>query len=167
MRIFTLSILLLIFSLTAAAQTSTIEANFNKNVKKYKLEKFAVGEDASSGTDYLIYKSGKNVVKMRLIYSNCCDAPRVEDFYFEKGAPVLYVSAEISKRRYKSFEKGANLALTNAKKLFFKDSKLIKWTEKGKEIPTTDPNWSKEESETLERAKIELAEYPELKENDE
>lgn len=165
MRIFTLSILLLIFSLTAAAQTSTIEANFNKNVKKYKLEKFAVGEDASSGTDYLIYKSGKNVVKMRLIYSNCCDAPRVEDFYFEKGAPVLYVSAEISKRRYKSFAKGANLALTSAKKLFFKDSKLIKWTEKGKEIPPTNPKWSDEERETLDRAQSELTGYPELREN--
>ncbi|HQU86788.1 MAG TPA: hypothetical protein PKY59_26885 [Pyrinomonadaceae bacterium] len=163
MRIITFTFLLLIFSLTALAQTASVEADFNKNVKKYKREKYAVGEDASSGTDYVIYKSGKNIKKMRLIYSNCCDAPKVTDFYFEKGVLLLAVEGEITKKQYKSFASGSNLPLKNAKKLYFKDSKLVKWTENGKEISSANPNWSKEESETLESAKSYFEEYPELK----
>jgi hypothetical protein len=50
-----------------SAQNGDVAYNFEKNKTKYKLEKFAEGEDASSGYDYLIYKDKEAIVKIRVI----------------------------------------------------------------------------------------------------
>ncbi len=157
--------LLVTFSGLSQAQESTVETDFNRDIKKFTREKFVVGEDASSGSDYLIYKNKTQIVKMRIIWSGCCRPPEVTDIYFENGAPVLYAELLLTKKQFKSYVNGSNLPLKATKKLYFKNSKLVTWIENGKIMPATDPKWAQAEKDAFERAKSELETYPTLKDN--
>ena len=153
-----------LFSVGVAAQADAAEMNFTKNLKKYKLEKYAMGEDASSGYDYLIYKRGSNIVKIRTVWSSSANpAWWVEDAYFEAGTPVLLVNLSVAKRQYRSVVRGARMVLPVKDKYYFKDDKLVKWIEKGKVVEATDPRWQQVEKDTLASAKDTLSFYPELK----
>jgi hypothetical protein len=152
------------FSGTARAQEETVEQVFGRDVKKFSREIFSVGEDASSGFDYVIYKNGSKVVKIRSIHSSCCADPEIEGFYYENGAPVLYVRLQLPKKRLKAAAKGLVFPLAETEKMYLKDSELVKWSEKGKTVPSSDPRWAEREKDVLLRARDELDGYPILKE---
>ena len=66
-----LVIFMLAFCFTANfAQTADFEADFQKNKAKYKLDIYSEGEDASSGYDYLVYKKGDEIGKVRVLWSS-------------------------------------------------------------------------------------------------
>lgn len=154
-----------LFSFGVAAQSSTAEKNFTKDLKKFKVEKYSMGEDASSGYDYVVYKRGSNIVKVRTIWSSSAN-PKwwVEDAYYEAGVPVLLVNLSLTKRQYRSVKRGSQIALPVNDKYHFKDGKLVKWIEKGKVVAATDPRWQEVEKDALSSAKDTLEFYPELKE---
>jgi len=153
-----------LFSLAAAAQGDTAEKDFTRNLKKFKVEKYTMGEDASSGYDYVVYKRGANIVKIRTIWSSSAN-PKwwVEDAYYEAGAPVLLVNLSLTKRQYKSVKGGSQIALPVNDKYYFKDGKLVKWLEKGKAVPATDTRWEEVGKDALASAKDTIEFYPELK----
>lgn len=153
------------FSLAAAAQSETAEKDFTRNLKKFKVEKYSMGEDASSGYDYVIYKRGSEIVKIRTIWSSSAN-PKwwVEDAYYKAGEPVLLVNLSLTKRQYRSVKRGSLLALPVEDKCYFKDGKMVKWLEKGKAVPATDTRWEEMEKDSLTSAKDTLEFYPELKE---
>lgn len=162
----TLALLIMaLFSFAVAAQSDTAEKDFTKNLKRFKVEKYSMGEDASSGYDYVIYKRGTDIVKIRTIWSSSAN-PKwwVEDAYYKAGEPVLLVNLTLTKRQYRSVKRGGQIVLPVTDKYHFKDGKLAKWIEKGKAVPTTDTRWQETEKDTLASAKNTLEFYPELKE---
>ena len=157
--------LIVLVSGLSFAQDLSIEKDFEKNRAKLKLEKFSMGEDATSGYDYLIYTDKSKIVKIRSIWtSSAGPAPRVDDYYFRDGNLILYVKMPARKSQSKALIKGSNLPLVAEEKLYLKDSKLTTWIEKGKTIPNTDARWQNKEKEVLEMAKAELDNYQFLKE---
>lgn len=148
MKIKLLFIIISLFTFSAFAQDSVIEKNFEKNKKGYSLTKFSIGEDASSGWDYLVYRQKTSTKKIRAIWSNY-ERAEVEDFYYENGKPLLLVKYSAKKSQYKSLAKGVNVALIAEEKLYFSNSKLLNWIEKGKKIQPADSRWAEKEKEVL------------------
>lgn len=160
MKILLTTLLLAVFSAVCFAQDASTETNFEKNKKKYKVAFATVGEDASSGFDYVVYKDGDKVVMLRSIWSSSAGPmPRVRDFYFENGKLVLFVASTFSKRSVKRAAKGGAVKLTIEEKLWFKDDKLIAWTEKGKTVEKTDARWKEMETDAVAWAKDELESF--------
>lgn len=152
--------------LAGFAQNASVEQNFEKNKLKYKLEKFAEGEDASSGYDYLIYKKGDEIVKIREIWSSSANPNyRVEDYFFKDGKLVVLAKYALAKKNYKASVRGANIPLKELEKFYLTDSKLTVWKENGKTVPTGDSRWQEKEKEILERASGQLETYQQLKES--
>lgn len=147
------------------AQISSIEAEFEQNKAKFKLEKFAEGEDASSGYDYLVYTKNGEVVKLREIWSSSYQPTfRAEDYFFRDGKLSIYVKYTFPKKYYKTSLKGANIPLKTVEKFYLTEGKLTVWIENGKTIPNTDKRWQETEKEILERANGQLENYERLKE---
>jgi hypothetical protein len=152
--------------LTDFAQGADAEKDFEKNRLKYKLEKFAEGEDASSGYDYLVYSSKAGVVKIREIWSSSAGVStyRAEDYFFRDGKLVALVKYTFAKKYYNTAKKGTKVQFKPVEKLYFTDSKLTGWTENGKTIPTTDARWQTSEKDALELARGVLETCKQLKE---
>lgn len=148
MKFILLLALTAIFSVVICSQDLAIEKNFERNKRNFSLVKFSIGEDASSGFDYLVYRQKTSTKKIRAIWSNY-ERVEVEDFYYENGKPLLLVKYSAKKSQYKSLEKGVNVALKAEEKLYFSNSKLINWIEKGKKIQSTDSRWVEKEKEIL------------------
>lgn len=135
-------------SLVSFAQDSSIEQKFEKNRKSFFLTRFSIGEDASSGFDYLVYRQKTSTKKIRVIWSNYSQAT-VDDYYFDTGKPVLLVKYEAKHNQYKSLAKGNILPLKTLEKYYFNNSKLTGWIENGKTIPNSDSRWAEKEKELL------------------
>ncbi len=164
MRIVFGFILLAFCCVAGFAQVSSIEKDFEKNKAKFKLEKFAEGEDASSGYDYLYYTNKTAIVKVREIWSSSANPVyRVEDYFFKDGKIALLVKYTFTKKFYKTSLKGANIPLKLVEKLTFTDGKLTTWIENGKTIPTTDQRWNETEKNALESANYKLENYKDFK----
>jgi hypothetical protein len=159
MKIKMFFILIAFLTVSALAQDSAIEKTFEKNKRSFSVTRFAMGEDASSGYDYVVYKKKLQVQKIRVIWSNATDSPRVTDLYFENGKPVLYVEFTAQRKQYQSLKKGLTVPLTLEEKLVFADSKLKTWTEKGKAISSADSRWAEKEKDALARFNDELETY--------
>ena len=160
--------LLMLASCAAAnfAQTALVENDFEKNKSKYKLEKLAMGEDASSGYDYLVYKNKDEIVKVREIWSSSANPVyRIEDYFYKDGKLAVLVKYTFTKKFYKTSLKGTNVPAKIVEKLTLTDSKLTAWTENGKTIPTTDKRWKDKEKEVLEAGTSQLENYKFLKED--
>ena len=165
MKIALAVVLIALFSSLSFAQDLSIEKDFEKNKPKLKLEKFSMGEDATSGYDYLIYTGKSKIVKIRSIWNGGASSqPTVEDYYFNDGTLILYVKMPAKKSQFKALVKGRNLALVAEEKLYLKGSKLTAWIERGKTIPVFDTRWNAKEKEVLEMAKAELENYQSMKE---
>lgn len=109
-------VLLIVFSGFCFAQDNAIEKDFEKNKSKYTREKLSEGEDASSGSDYLVYKDGTKIVKIRSIWSSSAGpVPTVEDFYFADGKLVLWTKSTLQKKLLKSAVKGKTSRLSSKK----------------------------------------------------
>jgi hypothetical protein len=146
------------------AQDVSVEKDFEKARLTLKMEKLGMGEDATSGYDYVVYTDNAKIVKIRSIWSSSAGpAPRVEDYYFKDGRLVLYVKMTAQKRQLKELVKGRGVPLAAEEKLSLKDSKLTAWIEKGKTIPSSDARWNEREKQVLEMAKAELDNYQFLK----
>ena len=148
MKIKLFFILISLFTFSIFAQDSTIEKNFEKNKRSYFLTKFSIGEDASSGWDYLVYRQKTSTKKIRVIWSNYAEAT-VDDYFYEAGKPVLLVKYSAKKSQYKSLAKGTSLPLKAEEKFYFNNGKLAFWIEKGKTIQSTDSRWIDKEKEVL------------------
>ena len=155
--------ILLSVSISAFGQPGSVENNFLANLKKYSMEHFAEGEDATSGYDYLFYKNGPQIVKIRSIWSSSVNRSlRIDDLFFDKGLAVFRRSTG-PKKYFRTLVKGGNAPLTTTEVLYFSDGKLARWTIKGVDVPKTDPKWSETEKAILEHAKSELENYVWLK----
>lgn len=163
MRIVLAAVLMALFSGLLYAQDSAAEKAFVKSRPKLKLEKFSEGEDASSGFDYLIYKNKAGVVKIRSIWSGVDKTAKIDDYYYENGKPVLYVSMTFPKSRLKEVIRERTIPLTTVERLHLKYSKLTAWIEKGKTVSATDARWNQRETELLEQARGQLENYQSLK----
>jgi hypothetical protein len=164
MKIALAVILIALVSALSFAQDLSAEKDFEKNRPKLKLEKLVMGEDATSGYDYLVYTDKSNVVKIRSIWSSSTGIQsRVEDYYFRDGTLVLYVKMLAENRNLKQLVKGGIVPLIVEEKLYLKDTKLATWIEKRKTIFATDARWNAKEKEVLEMAKAELDNYQSLK----
>jgi hypothetical protein len=160
-----LFLLIALFSVTALAQGEAAEKNFARDIKKFKVEKYSMGEDASSGYNYVIYKRGAAIVKIRTIWSSSANpAWWVEDVYYQGGQAVLMVRFSLTKRQYKAVVRGGQAALAVNDRYILKDAKLVKWTEKGRAVPASDARWAETEKDIVTSAKDTLELYPELKE---
>ena len=148
-------IFVVILTVFTNAQDLSIEKNFEKNKRAFSLVKFAMGEDASSGWDYLVYRQKTSTKKIRVIWSNYSQAT-VDDYYYEAGKPVLLVKFSAKKSQYKSLAKGVNLPLKTLEKFYFTDSKLISWFENGKKVAPGDPRWAEKEKEILQEFEDQL-----------
>lgn len=155
MKIKLFLIFIILFSVSTFAQDSAIEKNFEKNKKVYFLTKFSVGEDASSGTNYLVYRQKTSTKKIRAIWSNY-ERVDVDDYFYEAGKPVLRITYDAKLNQVKSLAKGTNLPLKVKEKLYFKDGKLIIWIENGKTVAATDPRWVEKEKDVLESFETQL-----------
>lgn len=140
--------LISLFTISAFAQNSAVEKNFEKNKRNFFLTHFSIGEDASSGFDYLVYRQKTSTKKIRVIWSNYSQVT-VDDYYYEFGKPVLLVKYTAQKSQYKSLAKGASLPLKAEERFYFTESKLVNWVEKGKTISSTDSRWAEKEKEIL------------------
>ena len=148
-------IFVVILTVFTNAQDLSIEKNFDRNKRSFSLVKFAMGEDASSGWDYLVYRQKTSTKKIRVIWSNYSQAT-VDDYYYEAGKPVLLVKFAAKKSQYKSLAKGLNLPLKTLEKFYFTDSKLISWFENGKKVAPSDPRWAEKEKEILQEFEDQL-----------
>ena len=154
-----------LFLIPTLAQEKSVERDFTRGVKKLTRERYSMGEDATSGYDYLIYKTKTEIKKIRIIWNGGASSqPTVEDIYYEAGVPVLYAKLALTKKQFKSVVRGSDIALTAIEKFYLKDSKLIAWIENGKTVSTTDSRWQEKEKFVLEQAKETLDFYPTLKE---
>ncbi len=124
-----------------------------------------MGEDASSGYDYLFYKSGARIVKVRSIWSASWSKElRISDFYFD-GDLVLLRTYTAPERRLGLLKRGRTAVLKSTEELHFSNKKLTKWIVGGKPVAQTDLKWTARETEALEQASGELENYTWLKED--
>lgn len=147
-------ILLLAFCFTANfSQTNDFEGDFKKSRSKYTLDIYSEGEDASSGYDYLVYKKGDQIVKVRVVWSSLSYTTyRIDDYYFDDGKLVALFKYDFAKKFYNSAKKGINVLMKSTEKLYLIDSKLTNWTEKGKPVAQTDARWAETERQIIESA---------------
>lgn len=149
----------------AAAQVSSVEGSFKKNKAKYTREFFSMGEDASSGYDYVFYKSGSKIVMLRVIWSaSHSNELRISDFYFDDEL-ALHRKQTAGKRQLSLLKRGREAPLVVKEEHHFVDGKLTKWILASKTIPTTDARWATTEKDTLEHARSEREAYAFLKDN--
>lgn len=151
---FLFGIFLLALCFTANfAQNKNVEADFEKNKAKYKLDIYSEGEDASSGYDYLVYKKGKEIVKVRVVWSSSSYTTyRIEDYYFKGGKVLALLKYDFARKYYNSAKKGSKIPVKPTEQLFLTDSKLTAWTEKGKAVAETDPRWAETEKQINDSA---------------
>ena len=167
MKFVLMCIMVAILSGLSFAQDNSIEKEFLQNKAKLKLERYSIGEDASSGSDYLVYKDKTGIVKIRDIWSSTAnDTPRVHDFYYRDGKLILFVAFSPDKKQVKNLIKGKDLTLNTVEKLSLTDSKLTDWIENGKAVSNDDARWHEKEKEVLEAAKYQLENYQENKKSD-
>lgn len=151
-------------SLVGSAQNNSVVTNFEKNKTKYKLEKFAEGEDASSGFDYLYYKNKDQIVKVRIIWSSSANPNYwVEDYFYDGGKLSAVIKYDLTKKNYNNARLGKTVALKEVEKLIFTDEKLNSWDEKSKAVPKNDERWNEKEKQILESGKSRLEYYQDLK----
>lgn len=152
-------VLIALVSSPAHAQGS-IEQDFERERRSLSLVRYAEGEDATSGWDYLVYKRKSQVRKIRSVYNGgCCSAPEIEDFYFKDGSPVLYVKLSARKAQLGQIIRGSSIHLKVGEKLYLTESKLTMWIENEKTIPPSDPRWKDREKSLLEAFKDQLENY--------
>lgn len=148
----------------AFGQPSQVEKDFESRRASYTFEHFSEGEDATSGYDYLFYKSGTKIVKIRSIWSASYSKQlRVEDFYFG-GDLLLFRKFTAPSPQLNVLQKGKNAVLTPEEEFHFTGGKLTKWIVDGKAKSSTDANWTQTEKEILDQAKSQGDYYKWLKE---
>ncbi len=152
-------------SICAVAQPSAPERDFESKKSGYTLEHFVEGEDATSGYDYLYYKSAGKIVMIRSIWSaSYSKTLRVEDFYFNGVDLLLFRRSTAAARLLNTLKKGRNGLLAAKEEFYFTGGKLTKWIVEGKAKPLDDSAWSKTENEILDQAKSQREYYKWLKE---
>ena len=166
MKIIFLVTFILMAAFAVSAQPAAVVKTFEQNKANYTREHLVSGEDASSGYDYLFYKSGADIVKVRSIWSaSHTKELRVEDSYFEGGSLVLLQRMTGRSNHLKALIKGRDLPLTQQDELYLKDSKLVSWIDNKKPVANTDPRWAETEKSMVEHAKAEIENYYWLKED--
>lgn len=165
MKTATLFACLLISALCALAQPSQVEKDFESNKASYTFEHFAEGEDATSGYDYVFYKSGSTIVKIRSIWSAAFGKElRIEDLYFDGRDLLLFRKFTGASGLLDSLKRGRNAVLTSKEEFHFAGGKLTKWIANGKAKSPSDLGWAKTESDVLDQAKSQREYYKWLKE---
>ena len=166
MRIAKVLILIALLSILSHAQDISIERDFEKERARLSVVRFVMGEDATSGFYYFVYKSrSRGVRKIRMVWNGGAgNDPYAQDFYFKDGSPVLYVELLGNRKQVAAITRGRNTSLREVEKLYLKDSKLTMWVEKGKMIPSSDPRWKEKETQVLEQFKEQLETYRDYRE---
>ena len=154
-----------IVAASASSQTSQVESDFESKKAKLTFEHFSEGEDATSGYDYLFYKSGDKIVKIRSIWSASHSKElRIADFYFDGTELLLFRNYTASDRLLNTLKKGRNGVLAPTDEYHFSSGKLTKWISGGKAKVPGDPAWEQTEKEVLDQAKTQREYYRWLKE---
>ena len=165
MRIATVVILIALLSTLSHAQGVSIEKDFERERGRLSVVRYVMGEDATSGFYYFVYKSRSRVKKIRMVWNGgATNDPSAQDFYFKDGSPVLYVELSGKRKRLAAVTRGRNDSLRQVEKLYLKDSKVTMWVENGKMIPSSDPRWKEKETGVLEQFKEQLETYREYRE---
>ncbi|PYS98978.1 MAG: hypothetical protein DMF63_12965 [Acidobacteria bacterium] len=156
---------IVIVAVTASAQMSQVERDFETRKAKFTFEHFSEGEDASSGFDYLFYKNGSKIVKIRSIWSaSHTHEMRVSDFYFDGTELLFFREFTASDRLLNALKKGRSGTLVPKEEFHFAAGKLTKWIVGGKAKSRDDSAWAESEKNALEQAKSHLESYGWLKE---
>jgi hypothetical protein len=166
MRIARVLILIALLSTLSHAQDLSIEKAFERERARLSVVRYSMGEDATSGSYYFVYRSrSRGVRKIRMVWNGgATNDPSAQDFYFKDGIPVLYVELLGNRKRVAAITRGRNTSLRQVEKLYLKDSKVTMWVEKGKVIPSSDPRWKEKETRVLEQFKEQLETYREYRE---
>lgn len=165
MKTFFLVALLSAGVMSTLGQPSQVEKDFESKKPRYTQEHFAEGEDASSGNDYLFYKSGAKIVKIRSIWSASHSKElRIEDFYFDGDNLLLFRKFTAASRLLNTLKRGRNAILNPKDEFHFTAGKLTKWIAGGKAKSPGDPDWAKTETEILDQGKSQREYYKWLKE---
>ena len=165
MKMFFLIAWIVIGAVSASGQTAQVERDFESKKAKFTFEHFAEGEDASSGFDYLFYKSGEKIVKVRAIWSASHSKElKIDDFYFNGTDIVLVRKFTAADRLLNSLKKGRNAVMVPKEEFHFSAGKLTKWIADGKVKTPGDAGWEQAEKEGLERATSQREYYGWLKE---
>jgi hypothetical protein len=164
MRILFSLLLIGIFGLAGFAQGANVEANFEKNKARYKLDRFAEGEDSSSGYDYLVYTNKGKVVLWREIWSSLSHSTyRIDDYFYENDKLVAVLKYTFPKKHYRTAKRGVKVPLKLVEKMYFTDSKLTFWSENGEAIPESDARWRETEKNVPESAGYRLERFQDFK----
>jgi len=146
------------------AQKSPVEVDFEKNRVRYARENFAEGEDASSGFDYVYFRSGKDIVMIRSIWSASYTRElRIEDMYFDRDGLALFRRSTARKNMLASLKTGRTTPPSVREEMVFEKRKLKHWTQDGREVNKDAASWSDTERSTLETAKSWIDSYADLK----
>ncbi|MGZ5437234.1 MAG: hypothetical protein ACXWIF_14425 [Pyrinomonadaceae bacterium] len=165
MRIAKVLILIALLSTLSHAQDLSIEKDFEREKGRLSVVRYVLGEDATSGFYYFVYKSRSRVKKIRMVWNGgATNDPYAQDFYFKDGSPVLYVELSGERKRLAAVIRGRNTSLRQVEKLYLKDSKVTMWVENGKMIPSSDARWKEKEGRVLEQFKEQLETYREYRE---
>ena len=164
MRFILLSAFILVLTVAIVlGQKSEVEKAFDTNRAKYTREHFAEGEDATSGYDYLFYKSGERIILIRSIWSASWSKDlRVDDYYFDDE--ITFARRSVAPKRLLTLlKRGGNSLLTSKEEFHFQDGKLTKWIVGGKVVSASDPIWPQTEKQMIEQARSERDNYTWLK----
>lgn len=165
MRIATIVILIALLSTLSHAQGVSIEKGFERERGRLSVVHYVIGEDATSGFYYFVYKSRSRIKKIRMVWNGgATNDPYAQDFYFKDGSPVLYVELSGKRGRLAAVIRGRNTSLRQVEKLYLKDSSVTMWVENGKVIPSSYPRWQEKERRVLEQFKEQLEAYREYQE---
>ena len=163
----TLSVIAAIFvsALCVAGQRTQVEADFEKNRARYKVESFSEGEDASSGYDYLFYKRGESIVKIRSIWSASHSKElRIEDMYFHGDDVLLVRKFTAASGLLNTLKKGRQAQMAPKEEFHFSSGKLSKWVQGNTSRLPADKEWPETEKAILEHARSQRDYYKWLKE---
>src|SRR5215216_65352 len=133
MKLFFFASFVLMSALGGFGQASQTENDFESRKNTYAVERFTEGEDATSGYDYLFYKNGAQIVKIRSIWSASYSKElRIEDFYFNGDQLLLFRKFTAPSRLLKSLKKRDKGLLTSTEEFHFANGKLARWVVSGK-----------------------------------
>jgi len=122
----------------------------NRNLKRYKLIKKSLSGFSAEGGELVAYRDGQAIVKIVANYYGETGRT-VEEYYYADGKLIFAFRKESTYDRPLS----GKIVSTKENRFYFQDLKLIKWiNEDGKEVPSTDSEFSSQQKDYLDTSQL-------------
>ena len=122
----------------------------NKNIRRYKTVKKSLSGFSAEGGELVAHLDKKVIVKMVATYYGETGRS-IEEYYYSNGELIFVFRKQLNYDRPLT----GKVVSSEQHRFYFDAHKLIKWiNQDGKEVPSTDDEFSKQQQEFLENSEL-------------